>query len=237
VLSAALPDRFSIVADGAAAALLACCADAAVPAVAAFAARRRPALARGKWPAAVVLSGAVLAVLPIVPRPLPAAAATPLPPGWSAAFASLHLPVPATVLTVPVPMSTFTEPLRWQADTGQPATLVGGYFMGPAWNGRAYTDGNGLSQAGRYLNFLWAESGTGLPTSLTGGVPASAHPGSPGYVPIAAVDPKQMLAQIAAWHVAAVVAVTVRNSVLGGYLTNLLGPPSVVTGDVMAWYT
>ena len=241
VLSAALPDRFSIVADGAAAALLACCADAAVPAVAALArsipGRRRPAVARGRWPAAVVLSGAVLAVLPIVPRPLPAAAATPVPPGWSAAFASLHLPARATVLTVPVPMSTFTEPLRWQADTGQPATLVGGYFMGPAWNGRAYTDGNGLSQAGRYLNFLWAESGPGLPTSLTGGVPASARPWSPGYVPVAAVSPKQMLAQIAAWHVAAVVAVTVRNSVLGGYLSNLLGPPSAVTGDIMVWYT
>ena len=75
------------------------------------------------------MSCAVLAVLPIVPRPLPAAAATPLPPGWSAAFAALQLPASATVLTVPVPMSTFTEPLRWQADTGQPATLVGGYFI------------------------------------------------------------------------------------------------------------
>ena len=241
VLSAALPDRFSIVADGAAAALLACCADAAVPAVAAFAlsipGRRLPWLASGGRPAAVVMSCAVLAVLPIVPRPLPAVAATPVPAGWSAAFAALHLPVSATVLTVPVPMSTFTEPLRWQADTGQPATLVGGYFMGPAWNGHAYTDGSGLSQAGRYLNFLWAESGTGLPTSLTGGVPASAHPGSPGYVPIAAVNPKRMLAQIAAWHVTAVVAVTVRNSVLGDYLTSLLGPPSVVVGDIMAWHT
>ncbi|HLN67473.1 MAG TPA: hypothetical protein VK280_09375 [Streptosporangiaceae bacterium] len=239
VLSAALPDRFSILADGAAAALLACCADAAGPAVAAFAlsipARRLRRLASGGRPAAIVLSCAVLAVLPIVPRPLPAAATTPVPAGWSAAFASLHLPVSATVLTVPVPMSTFTEPLRWQADTGQPATLVGGYFMGPAWNGHAYTDGSGLSQAGRYLNFLWAESGTGLPTSLTGGVPASAHPGSPGYVPIAAVSPTRMLAQIAAWHVTAVVAVTVRNSVLGDYLTNLLGPPSVVVGNVMAW--
>ena len=47
VLSAALPDRFSIVADGAAAALLACCADAAVPALAAFAGRRLPGLASG----------------------------------------------------------------------------------------------------------------------------------------------------------------------------------------------
>ena len=241
VLSAALPDRFSIVADGAAAALLACCADAAGPAVAAFAlsipGRRLPRLASGGRPAAVVMSCAVLAVLPIVPRPLPAAAATPVPAGWPAAFASLHLPVSATVLTVPVPMSTFTEPLRWQADTGQPATLVGGYFMGPARNGHAYTDGSGLSQAGRYLNFLWAESGTGLPTALTGGVPASARPGSPGYVPIAAVNPTRMRAQIAAWHVSAVVAVTVRNSVLGDYLTSLLGPPSVVVGDVMAWNT
>jgi hypothetical protein len=257
VLGAALPDRFSIVADGAAAALLACCADAAVPALAAFAVsipgsipgRRLPRLAPGRgrsrkwtrkwaaWPGAVVMSCAVLTVLPIVPRPLPAAAATPLPPGWSAAFAALRLPASATVLTVPVPMSTFTEPLRWQADTGQPATLVGGYFMGPGWNGRAYTDGNGLSQAGRYLNALWAESGAGLPASLANGAPASADPTSPSYVRIEAVDAKRMLAQIAAWHVTAVVAVTVRNSVLGNYLVNLLGPPSVVTGDVMAWHT
>jgi hypothetical protein len=237
VLSAALPDRFSILADGAAAAVLALSADAAISALARFASRRVPALARGSRPAVVVMSLAALAVLPIVPRPLPAAAATPVPSGWSAAIAALHLPAQATVLTVPVPMSTFTEPLRWQADTGQPATLVGGYFMGPAWNGHAYTDGNGLPQAGRYLNVLWAESGAGLPTSLTGRTPASANPASPGYVRIEAVDAKRMLAQIAAWHVSAVVAVTLRNSILGHYLVNLLGPPSVVVGDVMAWHT
>ena len=117
LLGAALPDRFSILADGAAAALLAFAADAAVPAFAGFAARRWPRLAFGWRPAAVVLSCAVLAVLPIVPRPLPAAAAAPLPPGWTAVFASLRLPASASVLVVPIPMSTFTEPLRWQADT------------------------------------------------------------------------------------------------------------------------
>jgi hypothetical protein len=253
VLGAALPDRFSIVADGAAAALLAFCADAAVAALAAFAlsspGRRLSRLAVSipgsipggrKWTpraAVVVMSCAVLAILPIVPRPLPAAAAIQVPPGWSAAFAALHLPASATVLTVPVPMSTFTEPLRWQADTGQPASLVGGYFMGPAWNGHAYTDGNGLPQAGRYLNFLWSESGAGLPASMTGGVPASADPASPSFVRILAVDDKRMLAQIAAWHVTAVVAVTVRNSILGNYLINLLGPPAVVVGDMMGWRT
>ena len=249
VLDAALPDRFSIVADGAAAALLAFCVDAAALALTAVAlsilGRRLPRLAlslpgRRKWApwsAAVVMSCAVLAVLPIVPRPLPADAAIQVPAGWSAAFAALHLPASATVLTVPVPMSTFTEPLRWQADTGQPAALVGGYFMGPAWNGHAYTDGNGLPQAGRYLNFLWSESGAGLPASLTGGVPASADPASPSFVRILAVDDTRMLAQIAAWHVTAVVAVTVRNSILGNYLIDLLGPPAVVAGDVMGWHT
>jgi hypothetical protein len=237
VLSAALPDRFSIVADGAAAALLACCADAAVPALAAFVARRRPRLASSGRAAAVVTGVAVLAVLPIVPRPLPAVAAISVPPGWSAAFAALDLPASATVLAVPVPMSTFTEPLRWQADTGQPRSLVGGYFMGPAGNGHAYTDGSGLSQAGRYLNILWTDSLAGLPAALRGGVPASANPVSKSYVRIAAVSNAKMRAQIAAWHVSAVVAVAVRNSVLGSYLTGLLGPPAVVAGDVMAWRT
>jgi hypothetical protein len=237
VLGAALPDRFSIVADGAAAALLAFSADAAVPVVAVYAAGRLPRLASGWRPAAVVMSCAVLAALPLVPKPLPAAAATPLPPGWSAVFASLRLPASATVLVVPIPMSTFTEPLRWQADTGEPGALVGGYFMGPARNGRAYTDGNGTPQAGRYLNFLWAESGAGLPASLAAEVPAGANPGSRNYARIKAVPGEQMLAQIAAWRVTAVVVVTTRNSVLGDYLVNLLGPPAVAAGDVLAWRT
>ena len=180
LLSAALPDRFSLVADGAAAALLAFAADAAIGVFAAFAGRRLPRLAVGWRPAAVVLSGAVLAVLPIVPKPLPVAAATPPPPGWSAAFAALRLPASASVLVVPIPMSTFTEPLRWQADTREPGSLVGGYFMGPAWNGRAYTDGNGTPAAGLYLNAMWTFSQAGLPKALTTGVPANAHPGSAG---------------------------------------------------------
>ena len=72
LFNAALPDRFSIVADGAGAALLAFAVDAACPAFAAFAARWLPRLATGWRPAAVVMSCAVLAILPIVPKPLPA---------------------------------------------------------------------------------------------------------------------------------------------------------------------
>ncbi|MGH3222664.1 MAG: hypothetical protein ACRDPY_28865 [Streptosporangiaceae bacterium] len=235
VLSAALPDRFSLVADGAAAALLALAVDAAVPALAAYAARHRSRLASGWRPAAVVVAVAVLAVLPIVPKPLPAAAATPLPDGWSAVFAELRLPSSASVLVVPLPMSTFTEPLRWQADTGEPARIVGGYFMGPAWDGHAYIDGNGTPAAGLYLNAMWLGSGEGLPTSIAAGVPGSAYPTSGTYISVRKVPGKQVIAQIKTWDVSAVVAVTERGSRLGRYLTALLGPPTAIAGEVLGW--
>ena len=232
LLESALPDRFSLVADGAAAALLAFAVDAAVPVFAAFAARRcaRLGLARlayGWRPVAVVMAAAVLVVLPIVPKPLPVAAATPVPAGWSAAFAALRLPPSASVLVVPVPMSTFTEPLRWQADTGEPRSLVGGYFMGPGPHGRGYIDGTGTPPAGLYLNAMWLFSQQGLPRALAAGVPPN--------VPVKFVTDTKMREQISAWRVSAVVAVAKPGSRLGRYLTVLLGTPAVVTGDVTAW--
>src|SRR5207244_4120295 len=121
----------------------------------------------------VVTAVAVLAVLPIVPKPLPVAAATPVPAGWTAAFAALRLPPSASVLVVPVPMSTFTEPLRWQADTGEPRSMVGGYFMGPGPHGRGYIDGNGTPPAGVYLNAIWVFSQAGQRGASAAGAPAA----------------------------------------------------------------
>ncbi|HEX3311302.1 MAG TPA: hypothetical protein VHS32_34080, partial [Streptosporangiaceae bacterium] len=240
LLESALPDRFCLVADGAAAALLAFAVDAAVPAFAAFAARRHrcpglPRLSAGWRPAAVVLAAAILAALPIVPKPLPVAAAAPVPHGWPAAFAALRLPPSASVLVVPVPMSTFTEPLRWQADTGEPRSLVGGYFMGPGPHGRGYIDGNGTPPASAYLNALWSFSRAGTippPRTLPAGASA---PGATGDLPARPVTDAEMREQIRAWQVSAVVAVATRGSRLGRYLTALLGPPAVATGDVTAW--
>ncbi len=260
LLESALPDRFSLLADGAAAALLAFAVDAAVPAFAAFAGRRVPRLSAGCRPAAVVMAAVVLAVLPIVPKPLPVAAAVPVPAGWSAAFAALRLPPSASVLVVPVPMSTFTEPLRWQADTGEPRSMVGGYFMGPGPKGRGYIDGNGTPTAGRYLNAIWVfsqaglrgasaagESAAGAPAAgaPTAGAPAAGAPAAgaapnarssaTGYLPVKSVTNTKMREQIRAWKVSAVVAVATPGSRLARYLTAILGSPAVVTADVMAW--
>jgi hypothetical protein len=211
VIGSVIPDRFSILADGTAAAMLAFGIDAA---------RRRWSGAR--WGGALVTCVAVLALLPLVPRPLPAASLPSVPAGWSAAFASLRLPPGASVLVVPIPSATFTEPLRWQADTGSPSSLVGGYFMGPAWNGQAFIDGNGTSDEAMYLNRLWVRSS---------GRRSSADKTDSGRTP----DRAQVWGQIEEWHPAAVVAVTSRDSVLGRYLTGLLGSPAVTDGDVLGW--
>jgi hypothetical protein len=210
VAGSVLPDRFSIVADGAAAAALAFGFDAA----------------RARWPKAgraiAVLS--VAAVLPLVPAPLPAAPAAQVPAGWSATFSALRLPAGAHVLVVPIPVSSYTVPLRWAADSGQPASLVGGYYMGRTWTNTAATDGNGLSSEAMYLNQLWAQS-AGVNVNLVATLPVNQ------LYPSAI----QMRAQLRSWKLSAVVAVTGAQSALGRYLTGLLGQPTARDGQVLAW--
>jgi hypothetical protein len=232
LLSSVIADRFSIVADGAAAALLAFVIDAAVPMLR----DRLPgALAAGRRPIVIAMSCAALAVVPLIPKPLPPTDVTPLPPGWTAAFASLHLPASANVLVVPISAATFTSPLRWQAESGEPSAMVGGYFMGPAWNGHAYIDGDGTPPAGLYLNALWKYSDSTIPNDLSAQLPPAVSVSAGEVVPVKAVTDTQLLAQLKAWHLSAVVAVTVPRSALGKYLTAILGHPTVATGDVMAW--
>src|ERR1700678_3388539 len=210
VAAAVIPDRFSIVADGAAAALLACGLRAA----------------RGRWPArrGLIVAPAAIAILPLVPHPLPAADASPVPAGWTAAFAALRLRPGAGVLVVPIPVRTYTAPLRWQADTGVPSSMYGGYFMGPTWTGQPSTDGNGLTSEAQYLNQLWAQS-SGVSVAAVATLPAI------GLYP----DAVQMRAQLADWKPAAVVAVASPPSAFARYLTGLLGRPTVTGGGVLGW--
>jgi len=247
LLESVLPDRFSLVADGAAAALLAVAIDAAVPAwkvlamrcelflSVRFPGRRVPRLAPGRRPFAAVVSCAVLVVLPLIPRPLPVNPVTPLPSGWTTVFSDLRLPSSATVLVVPIPLATFTEPLRWQAESGEPGGLVGGYFMGPAWNGHVYIDGDGMPAPGMFLNQLWKAGAVSLPADLGAEAPENSTPSSGVFTPVKTPTTAAMRAQIAAWHPSALVAVTTPGSPLAQYLDVLLGHPAATSGDVMAW--
>src|SRR5215469_1150796 len=102
-LAQVLPDRFSILADGAAAAAGAFALDLAGSAT---------PWARG-WPRRTIpVAVAALAVLPLIPLPYQAAAIEPVPAGWRAAFDRLRLPPDARVLVVPIPNVGHTFAMR-----------------------------------------------------------------------------------------------------------------------------
>jgi hypothetical protein len=211
VFSQMLPSRLSILADGAAAAVLALSLH-----LARWPARRSVDAPSPDWrrktvPAAI----AVLAVLPLIPRPVQTAALPPVPAGWQATFTRLRLPADARVLVVPVPYSHRSQTLRWQADTGQPRSLIGGWFIGPTPSGQAAVEYFGpprINTFALYLDALWS-----------GSPPASGPP------------QRQLQADLAYLRPAAVVAVTSRGSALGRYLTGLFGQPSFQTGQLLAW--
>ena len=209
-----LPDRLSILVDGAAATLLAVAIDLGVGRAAPGPdpAAHRHALGGGG--AGLPAAGAAAAA----GRPHAAA-----PAGWTAAFAALHLRRGAQILVVPVPEVHLTAAMRWDADSATQYALIGGYFIGPAWNGLAYVDGDGLAPTAVYLDELWATGlrpGSPLAVEATqAGLPAPAS--SSGAPPAQA----QVAADLASWRPAAVVAVTRPDSALAGYLTALLGPP------------
>ncbi len=255
LFSSVLPDRLSIVADGFAAALLALGIDEGSKRLTArrAASGTRPAsgtrTASGTRPASgrhrgrtltgpgLVLGAAVLACLPLLPAPLPAAAATPLPAGWTRAFAELRLRPGANVLVVPVPTNILTLAMRWQADTGEPGSMAGGYFIGPGAGGQAYFGGFGPRLTATYLNRLWASAlppggalaSVAYAAGLSTGSPAG--PVSAGTPPA----PAQVRADFEFWRPAAIVAVTPLGSPLSNYLVSLFGPPSIHSRAVLAW--
>jgi hypothetical protein len=200
-----LPSRLSIVADGGAAAVLAFGLDLALSSA--------PRTARPLRRAAPVVV-ALLAVLPLLPRPVAAITAPPVPTGWDTVFARLNLQANASALVVPLPYSQQGEAMLWQADTGQPGELVAGWFLGPTPSGRAASAYWGPSFTVTTvvcLDALWqgAAPSTGCATAVRSAL---------GY-----------------WHPAAVVADTGPGTPLGRFLTKLLGKPAIQDGQLLAW--
>ncbi len=140
-----LASRFAILADGAAAAVLAFSLDLARAAV------------RNRWWRWAAGAVAVLAVLPLVPLPFQAARPAPVPAGWTTALGLLRLTPADSVLVVPAN----PEMMHWQADTNLPGSLVGGYCIAPNPAGKARSCRGGKSATSTYLNDLW-KGKTGL---------------------------------------------------------------------------
>jgi dolichyl-phosphate beta-glucosyltransferase len=202
VMSQVIPSRFCVLGAGAAGAVLAFSLDLA-----------RAAVPQERaWQRRIPVAVALLAVMPLIPLPYRPAPVRPVPAGWQAAFARLRLPPDARVLVVPVPLigGAATVPMSWQADTGEPRSLIGGYFLGPSPTGQGVFSIGPTQYAAGYLNRL--RSGR---TSLR--------------------RDALVRSALAYWRPAAVVAVTGKRSRLGQLLTGLLGPPAFSVGRMLVW--
>jgi len=207
-LAQVLPWRFAILADGAAAALLVFALDRALAAV------PRTEGSRGWAARGALCAVAVLAVLPLVPVPYKVTPVAQVPAGWRATFSDLSLPSNAPVLMVPFPSGGQPQVLRWQAVSGQPGAMIGGYFIGPNKTGQAsffFQANSQPSKVARYLNTL-AQGKT---------------PRGPSDAEVRAV--------IASWQTAAIVAVTAGQSPVARLLTRLYGAPDHHIGGVLSW--
>jgi hypothetical protein len=199
-----LPNRLAILGDGAAAALLAFAIDLTWKRLS------RTAIGKG-WATGVVAAAAVIAVLPLVPRPLPAQPAVPLPAGWSATLSALRLQPGARVLVVPVPSPVLDDALRWQADTGTRISLIGGYFEGPDKSGEAHIGKGIVEPLTVYMDNVWTGTGNRTP-----------------------VPPAAIASTLRYWDPQAVVADAPPYKLLR-LLESLFGPPSIRDGSMLGW--
>ena len=206
VIDGMVPDRLCILADGAAAAVLAFSLDLARSG-------KYAPFASWRHGAAVATGIAAIALLPLVPAPYAPVSVSPAPAGWTATFTALHLTPDSRVLLAPYPYSGTSQVMRWQAVTGEPATMIGGDFIAPNEPGRLGRAGrSGMTPTSYYIDYLyWRDYSMPEPSSA------------------------QIQADLATWRPAAVVAVTTPTSRLGKFLIRLFGQPTTRIDSVLGW--
>ncbi|WP_433348537.1 hypothetical protein [Micromonospora sp. CA-111912] len=172
-----------------------------------------PARAR-RWTRPVGYAAVALAVLPLVPRPLPAQQIDPPPRFITAGGWRPYVPAGRTLVPVPIPSNVHGLPtLRWSALTGHGFPIPGGYFIGPN------ADGEGVFGAPNRptstLVYATMDSGT-LP-------------------PLTDEDRRQAVDDLRYWKASVVVlGAHPREAVLRDLMTALLGPAQRVD-DVWLW--
>ncbi|MER7270855.1 hypothetical protein ABT344_21445 [Micromonospora carbonacea] len=168
----------------------------------------------GRWLRPVGYAALALAVLPLVPRPLPAERIDPPPHFITSGGWRPYVPAGRTLVPVPIPSNVHGLPtLRWSALTGHEFPIPGGYFIGPN------PDGEGVFGAPNRptstLIYATMDSGT-LP-------------------PLTEENRRQAAEDLRYWKASVVVlGAHPREAVLRELMTALLGPPQRVD-DVWLW--
>jgi hypothetical protein len=202
-----MPTRLSLVVVGAIAVLLALAWNQAATMSAGGGPRRRLV-------GILAYAAIALALLPLVPEPLPAKHVDPPPRFITSGAWRPYVPPGRTLVPVPLPSNVHgLSTLRWSALTGHEFPVPGGYFIGPGPNGQGI-----FGVAPR------PTSGLIYGTMDRGQVP-----------PITDENRRQALEDLRYWHASVVVLGNNPNGdVLRTLLTELLGPGQRVD-DVWLW--
>jgi len=174
-----------------------------------------------EWPRArrrAYRIGLVLALVPLIPKPLPVVVAAPLPPFLADGAWRQYVAADRTLVTVPLPAVTSGRAgMRWSALTGLEFRAPRGYFMGP--NDPPSDTTGSWTAPRRYTSDL-------LTRIVTYGQP-------PAITPAAR---ERIRADLIYWRAAVVVLVpgSPHGDVLLATLTEALGPPRL-TGGVEIW--
>lgn len=207
LLGEAVVVRISILADGMAAVVIGLAADRIIAAVRQRQDWRKPALA------SAALVSLVAIILPLIPRPVPAAAVTQPPTGWTTVIARLHLKSEAPVLVLPF---NDANTMGWQAITGTPISIVGGYCIAPTRHGHAAECEDANVWSGQ-------EKAAAMGFGRLQDVPSRGGPST-----------KIAIEALRQWHPAAVICDNGYTR-LSRFLTRMLGPPTIHADGVYGW--
>ncbi|MEV5764147.1 hypothetical protein AB0L34_06160 [Micromonospora sp. NPDC052213] len=169
---------------------------------------------RRRWRRPVGYAAVALAVLPLVPRPLPAQPVEPPPHFITAGGWRPYVPAGRTLVPVPIPSNVHGLPtLRWSALTRHAFPIPGGYFIGPNELGEGV-----FGAPNRPTSTLV------YTTMDSGEVP-----------PLTDENRRQAVEDLRFWKASVVVlGAHPREAVLRELMTALIGPPQRVD-DVWLW--
>jgi hypothetical protein len=213
VLNSAVPTRWAMAIAPAVGILLALGVQRAVDLV-----KTQPA-ARGPVRVAMVTAVA-MALVPLVPTPVPTLPQVPAPEFIASGEWRKFVDDNHTVVTLPLPDSSYPDPLRWSAATGQDMRIAGAYALLP--------NQNPLNPADRTALFS-------PPWRPTSGLMASIRQGNP--IPEITDTRREMtLADLRYWKAGAIMLTPQpRDTEMLRAMTGLLGVEPTWIGGAWVW--
>ncbi len=167
-----------------------------------------------RWRRPVGYAAITLALLPLIPRPLPVEAVAPPPHFITAGGWRPYVPEGRTLVPVPIPSNVHgLSTLRWSALTQHAFPVPGGYFIGPNEQGEGIFGADNRPTT----RLIYSTMGKNATPNITD------------------VERRQAVEDLRYWRASVVVlGAHPREAVLRDLMTSLLGPPQRVD-DVWLW--